>query len=79
VRNDGLRTVIVWFGSDWREDEMVDGLDVEVVVELLDILIRILEFVMSDRVILGVGMWRDQLLVRREKRTYVLVFDTPVL
>nr|DAV24343.1 MAG TPA: hypothetical protein [Bacteriophage sp.] len=58
---------------------MVDGLDVEVVVELLDILIRILEFVMSDRVILGVGMWRDQLLVRREKRTYVLVFDTPVL
>lgn len=69
----------MWFGSDWREDEMVDGLDVEVVVELLDILIRILEFVMSDRVILGVGMWRDQLLVRREKRTYVLVFDTPVL
>lgn len=23
--NDGLRTVIVWFGSDWGEDEMVDG------------------------------------------------------
>ena len=64
--NDGLRTVIVWFGSDWREDEMVDGgvrsgwwMGMELIVKLLGILIFILEFLMSDRVILGASVWGD--------------------
>ena len=36
---------------------------VELVVELLDILICILEFVMNDRVIFEVTVWGDQLTV----------------
>ena len=51
----------------------------ELIVKLLGILICILEILMSDRVIFEVGLWRDQLLVRLRKRTYVLVFDTPAL
>lgn len=42
---------------------MVAGLDVELVVELLDILICILELVMSKRVIFEVTVWVDQLTV----------------
>ena len=52
---------------------------VELDVELLDILICILELVMSDRVIFEVTVWGDQLTVWLRNRTHVLVFDTPVL
>lgn len=51
----------------------------ELIVKLLGILICILEFLMSDRVILGASVWGDQLMVWLRKRTYVLVFSTPVL
>ena len=54
------------YGESKNGSGVVVGLDVEVVVELLDILICILEFVMSDRVIFKVSLWRDELLVRRE-------------
>ena len=49
---------------------------VELDVELLDILICILELVMSDRVIFEVTVWGDQLMVRLRNRTHVLVFST---
>ena len=52
---------------------------VELVVKLLDILIYILELMMSDRVIFEVTVWGDQLTVWLLNRTYVLVFTTPVL
>lgn len=55
---------------------VVAGLKFEVVVELLDILICILEIVMSKRVIFEVGLWRDQLTVWLRNRTHVLVFST---
>lgn len=55
---------------------VVAGLDFEVVVELLDILICILEFVMSDRAIFEVTVWGDQLMVWLRNRTHVLVFST---
>ena len=48
----------------------------ELIVKLLGILICILEFLMSDRVILGVTVWRDQLTVWLRNRTHVLVFST---
>ena len=51
----------------------------ELIVKLLGILICILEFLMSDRVILGASVWGDQLTVWLRNRTHVLVFDTPVL
>lgn len=50
---------------------------VELDVELLGILICILEFVMSDRVIFEVTVWGDQLTVWLRNRTHVLVFSTP--
>lgn len=55
---------------------MVVELEVGLVVELLDILICILELVMSKRVIFEVTVWGDQLTVWLRKRTYVLVFST---
>lgn len=48
----------------------------ELIVKLLGILICILEFLMSDRVIFEVGLWRDQLTVWLRNRTHVLVFST---
>lgn len=54
--DDELSTEIVRFGSDWEEDEMVDGgarsgwwMGMELIVKLLGILICILEFLMGDR------------------------------
>ena len=58
---------------------MVAGLDVELVVELLDILICILELVISKRVIFEVTVWVDQLTVWLRNRTHVLVFSTRIL
>lgn len=55
---------------------VVVELEVGLVVELLDILICILELVMSKRVIFEVTVWGDQLTVWLRKRTYVLVFST---
>lgn len=56
---------------------VVAGLKFEVVVELLDILICILEIVMSKRVIFEVTVWGDQLMAWLRNRTHVLVFSTP--
>lgn len=62
-------------GGEW--EWVVGELEVGLVVELLDILICILELVMSDRVIFEVTVWRDQLTVWLRNRTHVLVFATP--
>lgn len=56
---------------------MVVKLEVGLVAEVLEILICILEFVMSKRVIFGVTVWGDQLSVWLRNRTHVLVFATP--
>ena len=56
---------------------MVVKLEVGLVVELLEILICILELVMSDRMIFEVTVWGDQLTVWLRNRTHVLVFATP--
>ena len=56
---------------------VVVELEVGLVVELLDILICILELVMSKRVIFEVTVWGEQLTVWLRNRTHVLVFSTP--
>lgn len=70
-------------GDSGEWEWVVVELDVEVivglVVELLDILICILEMVMSKRVIFEVTVWGDQLTGLLRNRTYVLVFTTPGL
>ena len=49
---------------------------IELDVKLLDVLICILELMISERVILRASVWGDQLMVWLRNRTHVLVFDT---